>query len=236
MNNHFKTILEAQAAGYMTIEDVRIYTGNYLNRSHIVHKGDLLKCKVYPVQEGSSIGYTYNCDIYIVDREDKVCGRKLIKTVSSKSVWLDDELNNIKQPGCVLCMFIRTEIENAVKDANKLTVDFDIKNHRTLRSLVEEFGANCFIYIDAGSGCGGESLIDWTDEIAEEYGDTILTEVPPYMTLDEAGSENYGTVRDVYKSVLNKKTDDWNFASEWIERESSGEYSESNPYRYRIIF
>ena len=103
----------------------------------------------------------------------------------------------------------------------------------TLRELVDEFGANGVIMIDAGNGCAGPAWIEWDEEIDAELGDVemlpVTTDAPAYED-----DENEDTILDVAKYVIRDySTDGEMYASEWIEDDNRGG---SNPYRFRLVF
>ena len=104
---------------------------------------------------------------------------------------------------------------------------------KTLRELVEGFGANGVIRIDDGNGCAGPAWIEWADDIDAELGDV---EMFPAKADDRAyeGDDEYAnkdTLETVAKYVIRDYCTDDMFASEWIE-DGQGD----NPYRFRLIF
>jgi hypothetical protein len=80
----------------------------------------------------------------------------------------------------------------------------------TLAQLVALYGANAYVFCDAGNGCAfGEAgqAIDYDASAAEKYGQIDMTETAPHKAADGTGC---------------------NFASAWIEGD--------NGYRYKIRF
>jgi len=107
----------------------------------------------------------------------------------------------------------------------------------TLRELVEEFGANGVIRIDAGNGSAGPAWIEWTEEDAEELGDTEMTLVAGDARAYEDDSGHQDTVAEVAKHIIAGYSSDELYVSEWIEDDDrGGEYQAVNPYRYRLVF
>jgi len=105
----------------------------------------------------------------------------------------------------------------------------------TLRELVEEYGANGFVLIDAGNGAAGPAWITWDEEIDDEYGDTEMVEIAPTARAyeDEEKSE---TILNVAKDIISGYTQDASmYASEWIEDDDRN-YEATNPWRYRLLF
>jgi hypothetical protein len=85
---------------------------------------------------------------------------------------------------------------------------------KTLKQLREEFDSGCFVYADAGNGCGfGEQgrVLIYDVITAEVYGDTEMTELDAVHVSDDGVKCHY--------------------ASDWII-DGDGD----NPYRYRIYF
>lgn len=84
----------------------------------------------------------------------------------------------------------------------------------TLKELVMQYGANGFVFADAGNGCGfGEEgqFVSWDERTAEEYGDIELSPISkPHYSIDKV---------------------ECNYASDWI-----GMGEGDNPYRYKIYF
>lgn len=84
----------------------------------------------------------------------------------------------------------------------------------TLSALMNEFGANGVIIADDGNGCAyGKDgrVFEYTEEIAEEYGDVEMNKLETAHTSD-----------DGYEC-------EW--ASEWIIKGNG-----DNPYRVRLYF
>ena len=109
----------------------------------------------------------------------------------------------------------------------------------TLLELIEEYGANGVIRIDAGSGSAGPAWIEWDDEMADEIGDVVMHGVNPqddaYADPDD---EYYGrrnpqddTIEAIAKLVVRDYSVGEMWASAWIT-DGDGD----NAYRYRLIF
>lgn len=96
---------------------------------------------------------------------------------------------------------------------------------KTLRELVDEYGANGVIRIDAGNGSAGPMWIEWDDETDEQIGDVEMIPVnDPEMDSDA-------------RLVMDDPTYHAEYASEWIEDDDrNAPYRATNPYRYRLIF
>lgn len=89
----------------------------------------------------------------------------------------------------------------------------------TLANLVAEFGANAYIYADAGNGAGSPedgSVRDYDEAAAAAYGDVELTKLDAPMLSTDGYEINY--------------------VSDWIEEGRPGEFRPANPYVYRIMF
>ncbi len=104
---------------------------------------------------------------------------------------------------------------------------------KTLRELVEEFGANGVIRIDDGNGCAGPAWIEWADDIDAALGDV---EMFPATGSDRAyeGDGEYSskdTLETVAKYVIRDYSTEEMYASEWI-----GAGEGDNPYRFRLVF
>lgn len=82
-----------------------------------------------------------------------------------------------------------------------------------LRDLVKKFDANGFVLADDGNGSANSDgeFVEWTEETADEYGDTELQLLDSWYVLK-------GGVECLY-------------GSQWII-DGAGD----NPYRYRIYF
>ena len=102
---------------------------------------------------------------------------------------------------------------------------------KTLRELVQESNADCVMYIDAGNGSGGASLVEWTSEIDDEYGDTELMDAPAKnLAYDDGTADTIADIAVNFK-LVNYRTEGRMWVSDWII-DGDGD----NPYRYRIIF
>lgn len=94
----------------------------------------------------------------------------------------------------------------------------------TLRDLVNEYGANGVIRIDAGNGSAGPCFLPW-DEVADDLGDTEM------VPIADAALDNDARL------VMDDETYVVIYASDWIEDDDrNAPYQASNPWRYRIIF
>lgn len=102
-----------------------------------------------------------------------------------------------------------------------------------LKKLVDRYGANCIIIIDAGNGCGGTAVLDISEEILEEYGDTEMRRVKSGARAYEADNPTsdtvLGAIRYAFADYEPENGKIW--ASDWII-DGTGD----NPYRYRILF
>lgn len=117
-----------------------------------------------------------------------------------------------------------------------------------LKDLVEEYGANGFIYLDDGNGSVGEHFIYWDEMVTNKNG----KEVPasrifgnirmfkhPKTAKAFKGSDpdKKITLLKIVKSVIKDYDSETLFASDWIEDDDRNyPYQATNPYRFRIIF
>ena len=101
---------------------------------------------------------------------------------------------------------------------------------KTLGELVEEFGANGVIRIDAGNGCAGPAWIEWDDGIDEEMGDIEMFPVNGSDRAYEGDDEyaNKDTIEDVAKYVIRDYSTEEMYASEWVD--------DGDGYWFRVIF
>jgi hypothetical protein len=100
----------------------------------------------------------------------------------------------------------------------------------TLENLMEEYGANGFVIADAGNGSAGPCWVEWSDDVAQEYGDTPMFPATEDEMIDDT-DEDYGTLSGAVNYALQEGATSVSHASNLIV---SGEGD--NPYRYRIIF
>jgi hypothetical protein len=102
----------------------------------------------------------------------------------------------------------------------------------TLRELVNEYGANGVIRIDAGNGCGGPTWVDWDKDADRDLGDIDMIE---HKSSDAAYEEDghSETLMEAAEMANPGYESDTIFASSWIERDEEGA---SNPYRIRVLF
>jgi len=102
-----------------------------------------------------------------------------------------------------------------------------------LKKLVDKYGANCIIIIDAGNGCGGTAVLDINDDILGEYGDREMRKVKSGARAYEAGNPANDTVLGAIRDALPdyEPEDGKMWASDWII-DGTGD----NPYRYIILF
>ena len=107
---------------------------------------------------------------------------------------------------------------------------------KTLRELIEEYGANGVIRIDAGNGSAGPAWIEWDKEMDQILGGIVMTTADP-QGLAYEDADNADTIADEALQVVSDYSCDEMWASDWIEDDNrNAPYRASNPYRYRLIF
>lgn len=107
-----------------------------------------------------------------------------------------------------------------------------------LSTLIDRYGANGVIRIDAGNGSAGPAWIEWDKEIAKEIGKVKMIPVAATSKAYEDDDDN-STIEHEAKYVIPDYSCDDNtmYASEWIEHDDrNAPYQATNPYRYRLIF
>jgi hypothetical protein len=103
-----------------------------------------------------------------------------------------------------------------------------MKNAKTLRDLVDEFGANGVIRIDDGQGSAGPVWIEWDEMIDTDLGGTKMY---PAKVSDRAYDDDNSsakTLEDVAKYIIRDYSTDELYASEWIDG--------GNGYWFRLVF
>ena len=110
-----------------------------------------------------------------------------------------------------------------------------------LSTLIDRYGANGVIRIDAGNGSAGPAWIEWDDEIKKEFGKIKMLPINKnHNVYSDGGDDNHSqSALNVAKYVIRDYSCDDNtmYASEWIEDDDrNAPYQATNPYRYRLIF
>jgi len=110
-----------------------------------------------------------------------------------------------------------------------------------LATLIDRYGANGVIRIDAGNGSAGPAWIEWDDEIKKEFGNIKMLPINKnHNVYSGGGDDNHSqSALNVAKYVIRDYSCDDNtmYASEWIEDDDrNAPYQAQNPYRYRLIF
>jgi len=110
----------------------------------------------------------------------------------------------------------------------------------TLRELIDQYGANGVIRIDAGNGSAGPAWIDWEEDIDNLIGGTIMSKENKNKNAYQEDCEIKQSLLQVVKHVIHDyAVDDDNtlYVSAWIEDDlRNAPYQATNPYRYRLIF
>lgn len=110
-----------------------------------------------------------------------------------------------------------------------------------LSTLIDRYGANGFIRIDAGNGSAGPAWIEWDNKINKEFGKIKMLPINKnHNVYSDGGDDNHSqSALNVAKHVIRDYSCDDNtmYASEWIEDDDrNAPYQAQNPYRYRLIF
>lgn len=104
---------------------------------------------------------------------------------------------------------------------------------KTLKNLVVEFGANGFVMINDGNGCGDPAWYDWEEDgVAEDYGDIEMFLTPEIAAAYDAQDDERSLLHEICLINRDYKSDNglvW--ASDWIVKGDG-----DNPWRYRVIF
>jgi hypothetical protein len=104
---------------------------------------------------------------------------------------------------------------------------------KTLRELVEEYGANGCIRIDDGNGSAGPCWLTWDKDLDAKLGDTEMHVVAKSLRAYK-DKDNHETIIQIAKFVVANYDTDIMHASDWIEDDDDP--TATNPYRYRLIF
>lgn len=110
-----------------------------------------------------------------------------------------------------------------------------------LSTLIDRYGANGVIRIDAGNGSAGPAWIEWDNETKKEFGKIKMLPINKnHNVYSGGGDDNHSqSALNVAKHVIRDYSCDDNtmYASEWIEDDDrNAPYQAQNPYRYRLIF
>lgn len=110
-----------------------------------------------------------------------------------------------------------------------------------LATLIDRYGANGVIRIDAGNGSAGPAWIEWDDEIKKEFGNIKMLPINKnHNVYSGGGDDNHSqSALNVAKYVIRDYSCDDNtmYTSAWIEDDDrNAPYQATNPYRYRLIF
>jgi hypothetical protein len=106
-----------------------------------------------------------------------------------------------------------------------------------LSTLIDRYGANGVIRIDAGNGSAGPVWIEWGDEMKKEIGKIKMIPVNPTDRAYEDGDIDDTIEQEAKRVIPDYSYDPTMYASEWIEDDGrNAPYQAQNPYRYRLIF
>jgi hypothetical protein len=109
-----------------------------------------------------------------------------------------------------------------------------------LSTLIDRYGANGVIRIDAGNGSAGPAWIEWDDEIKKEFGNIKMLPINKnHNVYSGGGDDNHSqSALNVARHVIRDYScDNTMYASAWIEDDDrNAPYQATNPYRYRLIF
>lgn len=108
-----------------------------------------------------------------------------------------------------------------------------------LSTLIDRYGANGVIRIDAGNGSAGPAWIEWDKEIAKKIGKIKMIPQNRNINAYQATDNQSQSLLQVARYVISDYSCDNNtmYASEWIEDDDrNAPYQAINPYRYRLIF
>ena len=131
---------------------------------------------------------------------------------ATRRAWQEWEAGRRNMPGAKWELFLRKS-----KEATMLT----------LSDLIDKFGANGVIRIDAGNGCAGPMWCAWDDDLAGEIGGLEMSSVDPDGRAYEDG-DNERTYKQEAIYVIGDYDSDEMYASRWIHG--------GNGYMYRFIF
>ncbi len=91
---------------------------------------------------------------------------------------------------------------------------------KAVRDLVEEFGANGIIRVDAGNGSAGPMWLDW-ETCKDEVG-----HIEMYPVEDE-------TLNEAARPILGQPDYEVTYASDWVVGDGQ---TGDNPWRFRLVF
>lgn len=131
---------------------------------------------------------------------------------ATRRAWQEWEAGRRNMPSAKWELFLRKS-----KEATMLT----------LSDLIDQFGANGVIRIDAGNGSAGPMWCAWDDDLAGEIGGLEMSKVDPYdRAYDDDDNERTYKQEAVY--VIGDYDSDEMYAARWING--------GNGYMYRFIF
>lgn len=131
---------------------------------------------------------------------------------ATRRAWQEWEAGRRNMPGAKWELFLRKS-----KAATMLT----------LSGLIDQFGANGVIRIDAGNGSAGPMWCAWDDDLAGEIGCLEMSKVDPDdRAYDD--DDNARTYKQEAVYVIGDYDSDEMYASRWIHG--------GNGYMYRFIF